>query len=136
MTMVAAPTNLLTGSQIITPLLDQSSDATEASLEFPTSKSAVILPSESVVKLIIVPSDSYRNCRFVPTSPTPLTVRYATTSSVAFGKIATNSGVTPIATFLIPGEESVATPVLSTGSYLFNFQSIVKPAGLSIWYHA
>ena len=108
----------------MTPLLDQSSDAADT------------LPSESVVRLIMVPSDSYLSWRLVPTSPTPLTVRYPTTSSEAFGRIATNSGVTPIATFLIPGEEPATTLELSTGSYVFSFQSIVNPAGLSIWYHA
>ena len=58
MTIVLAPTILFTGSQMITPLLDQSSDATDESLESPTSKSGETLPSESVVRLMIVPSDS------------------------------------------------------------------------------
>ena len=135
-TIVAAPTILFTGSQMITPLLVQSSEAGDESWKYPTSRSGVTSPLLSVVKLITVPSDSYLSCKFVPTSSLPLTVIWPTTSSVALGKIATNSGVTSILVFLIPGEEAMSTPPESVGVYVFNFQSIWNPAGLTILYQA
>ena len=55
---------------------------------------------------------------------------WPTTSSVALGRIATNSGVTSIFTFLIPGDDAESTPPESTGVYVFSFQSIWNPAGL------
>ena len=57
-TIVAAPTILFTGSQMITPLLVQSSEAGDESWKEPTSRSGVTSPLLSVVRLIIVPSDS------------------------------------------------------------------------------
>ena len=113
--MVAAPTYLFTGSQIITPLLVQSSDAGELSWLYPTSRSGVTSPLLSVVRLMIVPSISYRSCRLVPTSSAPFTDIWPTTSSVALGRMAMNSGVTSMTTFLIPGDDAGSLPPESAG---------------------